>query len=205
MQLPEFYSRVPRITLRDPLAGFLGAATDGILEYGYEDAVKLAGHSCPTVASAWMLGCHALHALYPGELPERGGVRVAFASRFDEGTTGVVASIVTLLTGAAQGGGFKGLAGKYVRRDLLSFSEPLPLNLRFTRLDNGQAVDALADLARIPSDPETPILMGACLRGEADEAMTRRFGLLWQERVKRILIDHGDDPHVFIIRPASPV
>lgn len=31
----------------DPLAEFLGAAEGGLIEYGYADAVKLAGHSCP--------------------------------------------------------------------------------------------------------------------------------------------------------------
>jgi len=34
--------------LRDPLAELLGAAEGGIVEYRYADAVKLAGHSCPT-------------------------------------------------------------------------------------------------------------------------------------------------------------
>ena len=50
MSFPEFFKQVPDITLADPLADFLGAAEGGLLRYGYADAVKLAGHSCPTVA-----------------------------------------------------------------------------------------------------------------------------------------------------------
>mgnify|MGYP003492414693 FL=1 len=40
--------------MRDPLAELLGAAEGGRLEYTYADAVKLTGHSCPTVAGAWL-------------------------------------------------------------------------------------------------------------------------------------------------------
>lgn len=203
MKLPDFFELAPRLTVRDPLADFLGAATDGVLEYGYEDAVKLAGHSCPTVASAYLLTCRALAALYPDTLPERGGVRVEFRSPFEEGVTGVIASVVTLLTGATQAGGFKGLAGRFVRRDLQEFASDIPLAMRFTRLDNGAAVDAESDVSGVPADPQMPVLMGACIRGEADEATQRRFAALWQERVARIVVDHQADPEVFRVRPVT--
>ena len=203
MTLPAFFARVPRLRLYDPLAEFLGAAEHGILDYGYEDAVKLAGHSCPTVASAYALGCHALGALYPGELPERGGVRIDFAQPLEEGVTGVTAAVLGLLSGAAQAGGFKGLAGRFVRRELQHFAQEQSLALRFTRLDNGAAVDAQADLSGVPPAAEMPALMGRCIRGEADAAEQRLFGQLWQQRVERILLEHWDDPAVFRILPAN--
>ena len=43
MQVPPFFDAVPPVAMRDPLAETLGAADDGIIEYGYVDAVKLAG------------------------------------------------------------------------------------------------------------------------------------------------------------------
>ena len=52
MSVPEFFAAAPTLRVRDPLADFLGAATGGELEYCYLDAVKLAGHSCPTVAGS---------------------------------------------------------------------------------------------------------------------------------------------------------
>ena len=116
MNHPAFFDAVPTIRLRDPLAEFLGATTDGVLEYGYLDAVKLAGHSCPTVASAYWMTYRALRALYPDSLPERGNIRVEFSKAFAEGTTGVIANIVGLLTGAAGEGGFKGIGGRFDRR-----------------------------------------------------------------------------------------
>ena len=91
MAFPEFFDAVPRIRVRDPLAQFLGAAAEGVFEYGYVDAVKLAGHSCPTVAAAYLLTRAALRALYPDALPERGGVRVELQGRFaDDGWAGGV-------------------------------------------------------------------------------------------------------------------
>lgn len=199
MKFPEFFALAPRLVVRDGLAELLGAADGGLFEYGYEDAVRLAGHSCPTVASAYMLTVHALRALYPGAVPERGGVKVEFAKAFDEGVTGVIASVVTLLTGAAQEGGFKGIGGLHARRDLQHFGRELPMQLRFTRLDTGAAVDAEADLSGVPADPEMMPLLHGCITGEADSAQHRRFAELWQQRVRSILVDHADDAQMFRI------
>lgn len=204
MQFPDFFRLVPRLRVRDPLAEFLGAAEGGVLEYGYEDAVRLAGHSCPTVASAFVMACRAMALLYPGEMPERGGVRVDFAEPLEHGVTGVIASVLTLVTGAAQQGGFKGIGGHFVRRDLQAFHSHLPLTLRVTRLDSGAAIDAAADLSRVPAAPEMSGLLQRCIRGEADDTQRRQFATLWQQRVQRILLEHWDDDTVFHFRvPAT--
>ncbi|HEY9381798.1 MAG TPA: hypothetical protein VIQ01_11200 [Burkholderiales bacterium] len=197
MKLPDFFALAPRIAVRDGLADLLGAAEDGLFEYGYEDAVKLAGHSCPTVASAYMLTVHALRALYPDAVPERGGVRVEFVKPFDEGVTGVIASVVMLLSGAAHDGGFKGIAGRHVRRGLQHFGCDLPLQIRFTRLDTGASVDAATDLSGVPVDPAMGPLLQLCIAGRADLVQRRRFAELWQQRVRLILVDHADDEHMF--------
>ena len=203
MHLPDFFAQAPRLVVRDPLADLLGAARDGLFEYGYDDAVKLAGHSCPTVASAYLLTVQALRALYPEAVPERGGVRVEFAQPLGEGVTGVIASVVTLLTGAAQDGGFKGIAGRHVRRDLQAFGCDLPLHLRFTRLDTGAAVDAATDLSGVPGDPAMGPLLQACIAERASAAERQEFADLWQGRVRRILVDHAADTRVFrIVRVA---
>ena len=199
-RLPAFFDQVPRLVVRDPLAEFLGAAEDGVLAYGYADAVRLAGHSCPTVASAYALAHHALTRLFAGELPVRGAVRVSFQHPLDEGVTGVIAAVVGLLTGSAQDGGFKGIGGRFVRRNLQQFGEQhQPLALRFTRSDDGASVDAAADLSKVPPHPEMAELMRQCMRGDADAAAAQRFAQLWQQRVQRILIEHWDDPAVFHI------
>lgn len=203
MHYPEFFDAVPTIRLRDPLAEFLGAFDGGVIEYRYLDAVRLAGHSCPTVASAYWLTRQALRALYGDALPERGGVRVSFREHATAGVTGVIANVVSLVTGVTTDTGFKGLAGRFDRRNLLGFDAHQPLDLRFTRVDTGAAVDAVAHLRQVPAEPQMAPLMQACLAGEASADDARLFRQLWQDRVRRVLLEHGDDPGIFIIRPAA--
>ncbi|HSC00930.1 MAG TPA: hypothetical protein VLE45_13505, partial [Burkholderiaceae bacterium] len=116
MNTPAFFDAVPAIVVVDPLAEMLGAADRGVIEYRYVDAVKLAGHSCPTVAGAWLTTRAALMRLYPGETPRRGEIRVELRQAIDEGVAGVIASVAGLVTGAANEGGFKGLAGRFARQ-----------------------------------------------------------------------------------------
>ena len=150
MKTPAFYDAVPPIVLVDPLAEALGAVEDGVIAYRYIDAVKLAGHSCPTVACAWLMTRRALAALHPDTLPRRGELRVELRSRIDDGVAGVIASIAGLLTGAASDGGFKGLAGRFGRRGLLRFGVPLAGEIRFTRLDTGASVTLSHDVRVVP-------------------------------------------------------
>ena len=200
MHYPDFFDTIPRLQMHDPLADFLGAAESGCIEYAYLDAVKLAGHSCPTVASAYWLTCLALRALYGATLPERGGVQVTFRDSRVSGVTGVIANVVSLLTGATTDTGFKGLAGRFDRRDLLAFDAEQPLDIRFTRKDSGAAVDAMARLRDVPADPQMAPLMQRCLAGDASADEAQRFRVLWQDRVRRVLLEHATDPDIFVIR-----
>ena len=198
--MPEFFAEVPALRLRDPLAQFLGAAEGGVLEYRYVDAVRLAGHSCPTVAAAWNMTRRALVALYPDELPQRGGIRAEFRDDRRAGVTGVIAAVVTLLTGATQDDGFKGLGGRYDRRNLMNFSTAVDAEIRFTRIDTGAAVDVAARMQSVPFAPGTAALLEKCLSGTANAAEVEEFRAAWQARVRALLLEHGDDPGVFPVR-----
>ncbi|HRH81206.1 MAG TPA: hypothetical protein PLW81_09195 [Thiobacillaceae bacterium] len=196
MRLPDYYDQIPSLRLFDPLAAMLGAARDGLLEYHYADAVKLAGHSCPTVAGAWLLTRRALARLYPDSLPLRGGMRVELRDAQAAGTTGVVGNVMGLITGAAGEGGFKGLGGRLGRANLLNYGVQLPAEVRFTRLDTGASASLSYHPERVPPDPSLPGLMQRLLAGDADDAARQTFAHLWQERVRRILLEHADDPAV---------
>lgn len=200
MQFPDFFASAPVIRMHDPLAEFLGAAKDGVIEYRYADAVRLAGHSCPTVASAFLMTRAALAALYGEQIPVRGEIRVDLAEAQDAGVAGVIASIATLVTGATANTGFRGLAGQFNRRNKLFFNQPLRQgSLRFTRLDDETAVEVGADLSSVGGDPRMGELMSQCLAGEATPAQQQEFRMLWQERVRRLLLVHADDPQVIRI------
>ncbi len=203
MGFPNFFDAVPGIVLRDPLAEFLGAAEGGLIEYRYVDAVRLAGHSCPTVAAAYTMTRRALAFLHPSDLPQRGGIRVDFRADRLSGVTGVIAGVATLLTGATLDTGFKGIAGRFDRRNLMHFLADIGEELRFTRLDTGAAVEVRAELQRVPFAPQTPLLMQKCLDGSATPAEAAEFRDCWQARVRSLLLEHGDDPEVFVVRPAT--
>ncbi len=200
MKLPDYIDRVPHLRVYDPLAEALGCAEAGVFEYSYADAVRLTGHSCPTVAAAYWLTCLALQRLYPGELPQRGGVKVEFRESEREGSTGVAAAVVQMLTGAAGDLGFKGVRGRFARVGLQRFGRDIPLSIRFTRLDNGAGVDAAADLALpLPGVPPAARPRPGEVGG-TDTQELAELGALWERRVKHLLLDHPDDPGVFMIR-----
>ncbi len=199
MQTPKFFEQAPSIVMYDALAQTLGAVHDGLIEYHYLDAVKLAGHSCPTVAGAWLMTRAALARLYPAQTPHRGELRVAMREPQDDGVTGVIASVATLVTGAAGSGGFKGLAGRHGRRDLLVFGEAMRGEMRFTRMDNGQNVEVSHRPDAAPRPAELRAQMQAALAPQADSAERQAFVQSWQGWVRAMLIDHSDDPELVTI------
>lgn len=198
MNHPAFFDLAPVITVRDRLAEFLGACSGGVITYRYVDAVRLAGHSCPTVAGAYLMTRRALALLYPDQMPERGAVQVRFASSLDEGVAGVIGSVVSLITGAAGLGGFKGIGRDFRRQNLMYFACAIEGEVRFDRLDNGSSVELAMNMHRVEADPRTGALLRAILEGRAAPQELKEFATLWQERVRRILIDHVDDPELII-------
>lgn len=196
MAFPGFCDEVPTIIVRGRLAEFLGAADGGLIEYGYADAVKLAGHSCPTVAGSYLLACRMLRALYADQLPQRGEIGVEFGDPLEAGVSGAMAAVFGLLTGAAAGGGFKGLAGRFSRRELLRFGVDLPAAIRCTRQDNGQSVCASRQLGQVAADPRLGPLLQDLLAGNSDPGQQALFTRLWQDRVRRILVEHFADPRL---------
>lgn len=195
-QSPAFFAQAPSIQLFDPLAQFLGASQDGRITYQYSDVVKLAGHSCPTVAGAYLMTRAALQALYGAELPVRGNLAVAWAGERDQGVVGVMANVVSMLTGAADDTGFKGIGGHFQRSNRLTFGEAMRGEVRFTRLDTGKAVELAVDFSSIPLSAQVRELMPLCLSGQATLAQQQTFGELWQQRVRTLLLEHADDPAV---------
>ena len=200
LQAPAFFDAVPSIVVQDALARTLGAVTDGVIEYTYLDAVKLAGHSCPTVAGAWLMTRAALGRLYPDQMPRRGEVKVELRDAQDAGVTGVIASVAGLVTGAAGAGGFKGLGGRHARCGLLTFGVPMQSVMRFTRVDTGSSVEVSHHMRTVPSPAELREQMGAALGPRADDQVMKAFGQTWQAWVRDILVDHADDPEVVSVQ-----
>lgn len=196
MIFPDFFDEAPTLTLRDPLAAFLGSSEDGLMTYCYGDAVRLAGHSCPVVAGAYLMSRAGLSWLYGDELPERGNVEVHFRGEREEGTTGVLAAVATLLTGAAAETGFRGIgpSSRFRRRDLLFFGASIEAVMGLRRRDTGKGVLLDLNTESVPHDPRIATLMPRAVAGAAGPDEMSEFGTLWQDRVRRMLLDHADDP-----------
>lgn len=204
MSFPAFFSEAPIVETFDPLAQLLGASNDGRIDYGYADVVRLAGHSCPTVAGAYLMGRAALKSLYPDGPAERGQIEVSMPAPADHGTTGVVAQVLTLLTGAAADNGFQGLAGRYARNGLLHFADSAgPGGITFRRRDTGAAVTVELDTPPVPGNPNQRELLGAVIRDVANDAQKQAFADGWQERVQRMLLEFADDARVIKTTPVA--
>ncbi|MDQ1326542.1 MAG: hypothetical protein QG564_1667 [Campylobacterota bacterium] len=188
MKYPDFYNEVQAIQLYDSLSHFLGAIEDGNIEITYLDCVKLAGHSCPTVAGAYLMALKALEELYAGELPKRGDIHVAMKNPENEGVTGVIANVISFIVGANGIGGFKGIQGNFSRNNLVAFGSPMKGEVTLTRVDTDQSVSLSYDPSMVPGDQNMMPLMGKSLSGNASIEEQTLFGKLWQERVRKILL-----------------
>ncbi len=200
MHYPKFYDDVETITLYDPLSEVLGSFEKGVIEFCYLNSVQSAGHSCPTVAGAYLMTLKALHALYPDSMPVRGEILVSFAQADDEGVSGVIANVISNITGATERMGFKGLGGKFARHSLMSFNQNITASARFTRTDTQKSVDLFYDPSSVQADGDVSqmqSMMGRALGGDAEAI--ENFGRMWQSRVKKILIDNVNNESVIKI------
>lgn len=185
-----FYAKVDPIIMKDPLASLLGAiAPDGVIVYRFEDAVKLAGHSCTSVAAAYRMTALALASLYPGETPIRGEVDVTVPGSQHEGALGPMAQVISLITGAAPDTGFRGLAGHFRRYQRLRFQPAGDGKFVFRRTDTGKEVRIRPRTDLIPQDNRMRALMPRLLGGTHSQAESDEFVALWQGNVRRVLQD----------------
>jgi formylmethanofuran dehydrogenase subunit E len=195
----DFLKEIRPIKFREPLAETLGAFTSAgaTLEYTFIDAVKMAGHACPTVAGAYLSCQKALEALYVDEIPVRGEVAITIYGELDEGVYGVMGQVFSFLTGAAPATGFRGLGHKFKRKDLLKFIpdkiDSQAMCFEFRRLDTGKAVLVKFYPRQIPFPAEKAKRLAELLEKVIWEAARddekREFQELWIGRVRDMLLE----------------
>ena len=187
MKYPKFFDDIQPIKLQDPLADVLGAFQNGEYEISYTEVVKGAGHSCPTVAGAYLMTLYALKTLYPDSPALRGDIEVYFKENLEEGVAGVIGNVISYITGATDKSGFKGLGGKFARHSLMHFGSDIDnASARFCSKSSGKCVDLFYDPSSIQADPQMQPLMQRIMQGTASKEEKERFGTLWQKRVADI-------------------
>lgn len=203
MNYPEFFDEVRTIKMVDPLSDVLGTFENGEMEFTFTEIVKASGHSCPTVGGAYLMTLKALEALFPEGRALRGGIKVEFASPLEEGVAGVIGNVVSHITGATDKSGFKGLGGLFARHSLMHFSRNVASSARFTRVDNGACVDVFYNPNSVGGNPKQQVLIQRILQGIASNEEKIEFGEMWQDRVKRIMIDNVDNEAVISVKPCA--
>ncbi|MBU0720800.1 hypothetical protein KJ877_05615 [bacterium] len=186
MNYPVFFDEIETIKVKDELSNALGAFEKGEYEFSYLDVVKSAGHSCPTVAGAYIITLEALKALYPDQRALRGDIKVEFEESLEEGVAGVIANVISQITGATDTSGFKGLQGRFARHSLMHFNRPIKSSARFTRVSKGKSVDVTYNPSSVLPNPKMQELMQKMAQSAATPEELKEFGILWQERVQRI-------------------
>ncbi len=186
MSYAQFFDTIETIKVKDPLSQLLGAFDTGEYEFSYLDVVKAAGHSCPTVAGAYIMTLKALEVLYRDEVAVRGNIRVEFKESLEEGVAGVIGNVISQITGATDKSGFKGLKGEFARHSLMKFDANISSSARFTRVDSGKSVDVVYNPELIKPNPKMAQLMQKLSSESANTEEVKEFGRLWQDRVQRI-------------------
>jgi len=186
MNYPDFFNTIETIKLQDPLSNLLGTFENGMIEFTYLDVVKNAGHSCPTVAGAYLLALEGLKALYENDTPVRGEIFVSFSEDSCEGIAGVIANVLSHITGATESLGFKGLNGNFVRHDLMQFNAEISSSIKLQRLDTGKTIELVYNPSNIAQNPQVGTLMQKIMQNIATQEEKKLFGTYWQERVENI-------------------
>ncbi len=186
MKYPDFFDTIESIKVKDPLSNALGVFEGGEYEFTYLDVVKAAGHSCPTVAGAYIITQQALKTLYNDERAVRGNIKVEFEESLEDGVAGVIGNVVSQITGATDKSGFKGLSGQFARHSLMFFNSAVNSSGRFTRLDNNKSVDVTYNPSAVMPSPKLKEIMVKMGTNSATPEELKEFGTLWQDRVKRI-------------------
>jgi hypothetical protein len=196
----DFFKDVEPIRLVEPLAHLLGAQNQGDeFIFHFTDAILTAGHACPAVSGAYKLTAKALKALYKDELPVRGEIQVLIKGGPEDLAYGPQAQVISLITGAAGPTGFKGLGGRFSRKNKLLFDPGHPEfnTFIFQRQDTGAAVKITYNPQAITPDPRMNDLSPLVIKGTATEDEHDLFVSLWQGNVRKILLEDENYPGLF--------
>lgn len=184
MKYLSFFDDIEKIVLEDELAKFLGVNDDGIMDYSYADIVKTAGHSCATVAGAYLTALKGLKALYGEEIPKRGEIKIEIKKDPEDDNAGVVGCVLSNITGATTNYGFGGIpTGKFKRRNLLFYNAEIDTDVRLTRLDTNKQVGVNYRPHKVVNP--MAILMSA-IGENATQEDKKTFPIRFQEMVKTV-------------------
>lgn len=154
MKLEDF-----KIKIYEPFANFLMAEKE---EYEFSisllDVVRFAGHACPSIIGAFLISQRAIAELFPeANICIRGDIAIEIPTSVDQGATGPISNVFSMIFGAWEKSGFGGLQGKFVRKGLLKYnSTDIPIGtFRFHNLKTGKYIDIIYDPSKVVVNADT--------------------------------------------------
>lgn len=197
------YDEIAPIEIRDPVAEALAVLDPGDpFVVTYADAVKAAGHSCPTAAGAFRIAQTGLDALYPDEHPVRGDVEVFAGGPKEDATYGVMSRVISYITGASEVDGFGGLVGGHGgRKHTLTFGdfEATEPTFAFRRTDTNDAVEVTYHIGDVPDAGAATRYLPRLVEENATDDEREAFRNAWHARVQAVLTDD----ELFTVREAD--
>ncbi|MBC6962400.1 MAG: hypothetical protein DWB48_06630, partial [Nitrosomonas sp.] len=74
--------------------------------------------------------------------------------------------------------------------------QPMQGEFGLRRKDTGTAVQVALDASVVPWPNEMRLLLPKAVSGQASPDELQRFGELWQDRVRQMLIEHASDTNL---------
>ena len=94
---------------------------------------------------------------------------------------------------------FSVLIDRLLQIGLMTFGVDGLRQIRFTQRETLRRVNVSIDLSKVPVSRELRALMNQCLGGNVDLETSQLFGELWQDRVRKLILEHGEDREVFSV------
>ncbi len=166
------------IQIHEPFSEFLaGDFAEHNFSVSLLDVVRFSGHACPSIVGAFLISQRAVRELFPEtNICERGAVKIDIPTSIDQGATGPISNVFSMIFGAWEQSGFGGLQGRFVRRNLLKYdATDVPVGVfRFTNILTQRSVNITYNPSR------------AVVTATSDEVPFQR---IWRERITKIVAD----------------
>ena len=184
MKYLDFFDSIEKIVLKDELLIFLWVNNDWLIDFSYKDIVKTAGHSCWTVAWAYLIAQKWLKELFWNENPNRGKIKVEIKKAPTDDNAWVIWCVLSNITWATTNYWFWGIpTWEFNRRNTLFYNVDIESDVKLTDLITWKSVEINYRPWRIVNPMK---ILKSAIWPDATELDKKTFPIKFQAMVKTI-------------------
>lgn len=184
MKYLDFFDSIEKIVLKDELLIFLWVNNDWLIDFSYKDIVKTAGHSCWTVAWAYLIAQKWLKELFWNENPNRGKIKVEIKKAPTDDNAWVIWCVLSNITWATTNYWFWGISTwEFNRRNTLFYNVDIESDVKLTDLITWKSVEINYRPWRIVNPMK---ILKSAIWPDATELDKKTFPIKFQAMVKTI-------------------